>query len=93
MRSPLELQVLLVCGIAFAAVFVLLSILSVTMSVITSAFRASEVPALPAPAAMSPPVAPAPAAASVDEAVVAAITSTVMNLYPNVRVSKIEELK
>ena len=88
----MDQQVLVICGIAFVAVFVLLSILSVTMSAITSAFKADEEQALPAPAPTSPPPAPAPAA-TVDEAVVAAITSTVMNLYPNARVSKIEELK
>ena len=84
---------LLVCGIAFIAVFVLLSLLSVTMSVITSVFQAPEAAVLPGPAAMSPPVTAAPAASSMDEAMVAAITCTVMNLYPNARVSKIEELK
>lgn len=86
-------QVLTICGIAFAAVFGLLTILSITQRLITWYFPAPEqkptgVPA--AAAAQAPGAAPA-AGQTMEPTVVAVITSTVMNLYPNARVTRIEE--
>ncbi len=86
-------QVLTICGIAFAAVFGLLTILSITQRLITWYFPAPEQKLAglsTAAAAPAPEAAPA-AGQTTDPTVVAVITSTVMNLYPNARVTRIEE--
>jgi len=83
-------QVLTICGIAFAAVFGLLTILSITQRLITWYFPAPEQKPAGVPAAQAPEAAPA-AGLTGEPTVVAVITSTVMNLYPNARVTRIEE--
>jgi hypothetical protein len=69
----------LMCVMAFAGVFLLLAVLSILMKVLTAVFPHKEsAPALPA-------------AAGVDAATVAAITTTMNQIYPGACVSKIEE--
>jgi hypothetical protein len=87
----LDPRVLTVCGVAFVSVFVLLAILSITIRLITSLYPAGEADG--ATLDLAPASAPprAPPAAAVDPTLVAVISNTVMNLYPNTRVTRIEE--
>ena len=95
----MDTHVLTICGVAFAAVFILLTILSIIQRIITALFpadapepAATRKPAVPPGREAAPPRAaqasPGPAA---DPAVVAVITGAVMNLYPHARVTRIEE--
>jgi len=72
----------LMCAMAFAGVFLLLTVLSVLMTALTALFPPKE------------PVSNLPAAGGgADAAVVAAITATMKQLYPGGSVSRIEEKK
>jgi hypothetical protein len=71
----------LMCAMAFAGVFLLLTVLSVLMTALTALFPPKE------------PVSNLPAVGGDDAAVVAAITATMKRLYPGGSVSRIEEKK
>ena len=78
----MDTGLLLMCVIAFTAVFLLLTVLSILMSALTAIFPGKAAPAaLPA------------AEAETDAAVLAAITTTLNQLYPGASVTKIEEVK
>ena len=65
----------LMCAMAFAAVFTLLTVLSILMTALTAAFPPKKIAA----------------AVGTDAATKAAITATMNQIYPGARVSKIEE--
>ena len=69
------------CAMAFAAVFLLLTVLCILMTVLTAV--------LPARESASSPLG----ADGVDTALLAAITATMNQIHPGARVSKIEERK
>ena len=72
----------LMCAMAFAGVFLLLTVLSVLMTVLTALFPPKE------------PVFKLPASGDgVDAAIMAAITATMKQLYPGCSVGRIEEKK
>jgi len=79
----MDLGLLLMCVISFAAVFTLLTVLSVLMSALTAIF----------PAKATPPAFHAAGESETDAAVLAAITTTMNQIYPGASVTKIEEVK
>lgn len=88
----MDQQVLTICGIAFVAVFSLLTILAITQRIITWYLPEPDRKPASAPARDAPEAPPPDAAGqAADPAVVAVITNTLMNLYPNARVTRIEE--
>ncbi len=66
-------NLLIVCASAFAAVFLLLSVLALVMRLITVVFPQRD--------------------SGTDAVVVAAITTTMSTIYPNARITNIEESK
>jgi hypothetical protein len=66
-------NLLIVCLSAFAAVFILLTVLALVMRLITVVFPQRD--------------------SGVDAVVVAAITTTMSTIYPNARITNIEESK
>ena len=86
-----EFALLDICGIAFAVVFGLLTLLAITIHVITLVFPASEsTEREPAslPQGKQPPRETQP---EVDLAVVAAISTAVATMIPGARVTRVEE--
>ncbi len=79
----MDLGLLLMCAIAFTAVFLLLTVLSVLMSALTAIF----------PGRAAPPVLRAAPPTDTDAALLAAITTTMNQLYPGASVTQIEEVK
>ena len=77
----MDLGLLMMCVISFAAVFVLLTVLSIMMTVLTAVFphKGAHRRALPG--------------GETDAAVLAAITTTMNQLYPGTSVTKIEEVR
>ena len=78
----MDLELVWMCWIAFAAVFLLLTALSIVMAALTAIFPGKVVP----PAVL-------PAQAETDAAALAAITATMNQLYPGASVTRIEEVE
>ena len=76
----MDLELVWMCFIAFAAVFVLLTVLSVLMAALTTLF----------PGKVARTAVPS-SRAGTDAAVLATITATMNELYPGASVSRIEE--
>lgn len=82
-----ETSLLETCGIAFAVVFGVLSILAIVIHLITLAFPAEDKPATSTdPASLPESTQPDP-----DLAVVVAISTAVSALIPGAKVSRVEE--
>lgn len=81
----MDTGLLSICGVAFAAVFVLLTLFALVMWGLTALFPATPSPAGPRPAVLPP--------TGDDLAVIAAITAAMQSVHPDKCITKVEELQ